>query len=660
VQPIGPPGQVPAGAAGPSPDPATAAGGNYTIDQLTLNDRNAVDAANANVDKIWQQIKPLQTQYQNLTSKTIPDPTDPTKTIPNPNYDATTAASAILPGGPGDQLTQQLNGLYTNLAQANSTLETANTNLSNGIENARKGIQLDPAQATYYTNQGTQAAAQANYLSKEGDVLEAGSQGQRDLVVAQQGQARDQGKLDLAQAQLAAAQADNTGKVTPAQIQALQGQYDQAEAVANSTNALIGPNQDKLNAETGLTQAQTALTAGPQSDYYRALAAQSNSQSTLNQSQADLNKALLAGAPAGQAATTAQAAGAGAASQAQAAATLAGIQQAQQGPLYGLQERVNAIKNLVFGPGGSGDPQDANDLLQQYVTSSVAGTTPYAANVAAANAGLTAFGTQASLANAAGAAAAQRAQALSSYGGQALGALSAMNVNAPKGSTLLAGAFQDVVNMMADRMSSGAFAPSQQPTAPTLPAILQKLAPGGVSAVQPAGGGGSMGAALGGAASLPMPQVTPNAGASNPLAASGLQGASPGAGASSGNNTMPNITFNFGGSSPNQVPGQSYGAQTAYTGGVAPWNAQPGLSMPSAPQQPWTPPQQSTMNVGAMPGAGPGGVQSSQMPGVLQQYSPPTLDSVHQLWSKELGSGAVQSPYAAMQQQIAAPQPAAV
>jgi hypothetical protein len=31
----------------------------------------------------------------------------------------------------------------------------------------------------------------------------------------------------------------------------------------------------------------------------------------------------------------------------------------------------------------------------------------------------------------------------------------------------------------------------------------------------------------------------------------------------------------------NQVPGQNYGAATAYTGGVAPWNAQPGPAIPS-------------------------------------------------------------------------------
>jgi hypothetical protein len=36
-------------------------------------------------------------------------------------------------------------------------------------------------------------------------------------------------------------------------------------------------------------------------------------------------------------------------------------------------------------------------------------------------------------------------------------------------------------------------------------------------------------------------------------------------------------------SAANQVPGANYGASTAYTGGVLPWNAQPGPSF-TAPQ----------------------------------------------------------------------------
>jgi len=40
----------------------------------------------------------------------------------------------------------------------------------------------------------------------------------------------------------------------------------------------------------------------------------------------------------------------------------------------------------------------------------------------------------------------------------------------------------------------------------------------------------------------------------------------------------------------NQVAGQNYGASTAYTGGVAPWNAAPGPSFVSNPMAPALPP----------------------------------------------------------------------
>jgi hypothetical protein len=83
--------------------------------------------------------------------------------------------------------------------------------------------------------------------------------------------------------------------------------------------------------------------------------------------------------------------------------------------------------------------------------------------------------------------------------------------------------------------------------------------------------------------------------------------------------------------------------------------------------QPAQPPGQTSfrlpgLNPGSMPGA-TGGLQSGPapaMPASLQQYQPATVDSVHQLWSSELGSGAVQSPYAMASQQIPGPTPMAI
>ena len=46
---------------------------------------------------------------------------------------------------------------------------------------------------------------------------------------------------------------------------------------------------------------------------------------------------------------------------------------------------------------------------------------------------------------------------------------------------------------------------------------------------------------------------------------------------------------------------------------------------------------------------------STALPASLQQYAPPTTDFVHQLWGKELSSGAVQSPFASMTPQVPVP-----
>jgi hypothetical protein len=619
----------------PIGDPATNPGGNYTVDQLTAQNRTAVDQANKRVADLWDQIKPLQKQYADLQAS------------------GDVAKLQVQ----GQQITTQLNSLYNNLQQAQSNLETANTALSTSLQAAVKTTTVDPAQSTLYTSQANQADANAKLAASNADVLEKGSQGQRDLTTAQIGKTIDDGKLASAQSALAQAQADNTGKVTPAQIAGLQAQANNAQASADSTNALIQPNIDKVNAETGLTKAQTDLT-GADSQLAIAQAGRETANANLLQTQADAQKALLAGLPAGQAATTAQALGAANQANANAAAITQGIQQNLLGPLYGLQDRANAIRAIqqqVFGAGGSGTPeeraQQANDLLDQFTTASIAGTTPYAANVAAANAGLTAFGTQASMYNAAQQALTGRGTALAGLGGNVLGTLAGMNANAPAGSTAMAGAFKDVVDYMANKMSAAqqsqggpGQAGLQQPTAPQLPALLQRLAPGGQSAVQ----GGPAGA-------LPMPNATPGApglGGAQPMPnPAGAPAPSPSANPMAFNPQASTAAMNAAGFMDNPA-GRAAAAQ----------------ANPSLLQTPQPAPQTSapvTINIGgqgqgqqSQPAPPPGGYAQNQpgtygqlsgaMPAMLQQYAPPTTDFVHSLWSNELGSGAVKSPYAAM------------
>jgi hypothetical protein len=494
---------------------------------------------------------------------------------------------------------------------AQQRLAAANVARQNALQTAIDKNELVPGQAELAKAQANESGARAAQIAQATKTAADLAPSQQALLVSQGAQAAAQAALDQANAAKVAA-------TTPADIAKATADAALAQAQANAVTAMVGVNQAKVQADTTLTEHQVGLTDA-QSDLYQANAREADARAGLQSAQT----AQLVPAQA------AQAAGAGAASQATAQATLAGIQQKQLGPLYGLQDQVNAIRAIqqqVFGPGGSGDPNEADDLLKQYTTATIAGTTPYAANVAAANYAQNIYGTQASMYNAATQALASRANALSALGGNVLSTLGSMNANAPAGSTALAGAFQDVMNYtaQAQQQAQDAFAKSmgltpgqgalQQPAAPDLPALLQRLVQGTAQGAQaaaaqgfPSQTGGPVTINIGGgqsqAPAMPAPAPMPQPATFNPTLAP-----------------------------QNAVPGQNYGASTAYTGGVAPWNAQP--TMPTG----------TTMNVGAMPGAGPQGQQSSQLPSMLQGYQPASTSSLMSLWGNELGSGAVQMP----------------
>lgn len=558
-----PPTSTPAPAsttpAGP-PSPGQPSAGGYTVGQITAQSDAELLQANADVAKLWDGI---HTQ-QDAVAKLQADPA----TIANP---------ALLTAA-----TSQLNAQYQALSSAMQRVETANASRATVLQKAIDAATLDPAQVDLAKAQVAKANADADLAGKQGDVLVSGAQGQRDLVAAQATQASAVAAANLATA------AATTAK-TPAEVAQLQAQAAALNAQATSTSALIGPLVDKTNAETANLGAQSDQ-AKAQATLNLASAASANADAALKQAQ------LSAGLPAAQV-TSAQAQAQQA--QAAAAASQADIQKGLQGPLYGLQDQIKAIQaiqNQVFGPGGSGDPNEANDLLKQYVTATVSGTTPYAANVAAANAGLTAFGTQASLANAAQQAAASRANAYTGFGANALGTLAQMNANAPAGSTAMAGAFQDVMNQMQGRLQSPQFAGPQLPQAPPLPALLQNLA----------GMGGT-----------PRPGATP--GGPGPLP--GVPAAAP---------APPGLAF----PSPTSAP--QTGAPVTIN-----INGQGGQTPPPSPSL-------ATQNAAGLGLPNPS--QASAWPASIAQHAPATPDTVAQLWGKEIQSGIVRSPYAAMGQ----------
>jgi hypothetical protein len=559
VQPIGPPR-------------ATGPGGNYTVDELTSQNRIAVDQANQRVADVWAQIKPLQDQYNNLANPTLPDGS------PNPNYTPDIARQQII----GAQLTSQLTSLYANLQQASSGVETANTALSTALQSAIRTTTVDPAQANYYNQQAAYAGQQAALAREQADALQKGSKGQRDLVAAQIGKTIDDGALSEAQAAVQDAIATQR---TPAEVQQLQADANLRQAQADSTNALIDANKRKVEAEVGLTEAQTTLT-GSQSDLAKAQASAEQQRGSLAQAQADLTRAripgetgllgaqtTLAGAQAGLAGGQTLQAQAGALSDlATAQQTLANIQKNRLGPLYGLQDQIDAINAIARQVWGGGAPgvsnedriQQANDMLGQYVQAAIGGTTPFGAALGAGNLAQQGYASQAGMINAAQSAQAARANAYQGLAGNVLGTLAQMNANAPAGSTAMVGAFNDIMSNLAQRMQAPQFAAPQMPAPPQLPAFLQSFA------------------------NAPAPS------------------------------TSAPVTINIGGAGtqPTVAPPQG---TTSYTN--------PGL------------------NLGALPGAGSQGQQSTPLPGALQGYAPATMDSLHSLWGNELQNGAVTSPF---------------
>jgi len=526
----------------------------FTVDQATEQTAKEVQNANVNVTQMWTAVNQAQKQldyYQN-------DPEGQRALQLNPNL--------------VNDATSRLNSAYTTLSAAQQRVETANAAYSTSLTNAMKLV--DPNQVGLVQAQIAQADANAKQAGANAQVLLEGADTQKQKVAAEAGLASSQ----AAQAQ---AQADAINAKTPAEANQLNAQATLYGQQSNQIQQLLPGLVAKQQADNTLTQHQVSLTDAT-SDYYQANASKATADANLSNAQATQTIPAQAGLYGAQAGYYG----------AETGATQAKTQQGLLGPAYGLADQVDYLKKYViptiqsqvFGPGGSGNVQDANDLLDQFTRATIGGTTPYAASVAAANYGQNIYGTQASMYNAAQQALASRANALSSLGGNILGTLGTMNANAPAGSTAMAAAFRDVMNyagaqqqqaqqQFAQQLGFGQGAGGlQQPKAPALPAYLQQF-------------GNTAGAGVGG---------TP---------------------------TNAPVTINIGG-----PQGGAPGAPAA----------------PPAAPVPATPP-------GGFAAQQPGtyGAMSGSLPGLLQQYAPPSVDSVHALWANELNSGAVTSPYAA-------------
>jgi hypothetical protein len=563
------------------PDPIGGIG-NPAVDNITAQSRQQLANANAQVTQIYQDLQDTQAKFD----KAVAD-----KDVVNaPLYSS------------------QLQSIYARLVGAQQSLSTANTSFAASVDNALRATTVDPAQADAYRAQAANSTAAAREADARAQVLVDGADTQKQKTAAD-------AALSSNQALLAKANADAVNAKSDADRQVAQNQANLYGQQANQIQQLLPGLVAKQQADTTLTQHQVSLTDS-QSALYQAEATAEQSRAGLQQAQGNLYTAQAQQlVPQQAAATGAQAGLYGAQTQ----AALADIQQKQQGALYGLPQQIETIKNTIFGPGGSGDPNEANDLLQKYITSTISGTTPYAASVAAANAGLTQFGTQASMFNAAQSALASRANALAGLGGNVLSTLGTMNANAPAGSTAMAAAFKNVMDYalaqqgQAQQQAAQQFGGNlQQPNAPALPPLLQKLAGVGGGAPAPAAAGG-----LSGATGMPTPPPV----TSTPAVAGQPNPAAPATGSGQA--------------------GQGQGVQiNVSTGG-----SQNATTQPAPPAGGYAPPAQQPGTYGQLSGSMPAMLQKS-MPLNNQQAT----DYLHQLWGPELNSGAVQSPYASMGQ----------
>src|SRR5262245_20991760 len=192
---IAPPGSAAAAITTPATTTTTTAGppnqttgiGNPEVDKITLQSRTQLAAANAEVERVWGEIKPLQQKYNDILAANKP--------------------LDMAPGGLASQVAGQLNSLFSDLARVEGTVESANAAYSNALNQAIKTTTLDPATADLYRKQADQADATAAEARARAKVLTERADSQKQLTAAQAGAQVEQGKLDAANAELARAKA---------------------------------------------------------------------------------------------------------------------------------------------------------------------------------------------------------------------------------------------------------------------------------------------------------------------------------------------------------------------------------------------------------------------------------------------------------------------
>lgn len=323
------------------------------------------------------------------------------------------------------------------------------------------------AETQQLLNAAPQQQAQLEATTKETQANTAVAQAKADVASAttdteiKAAQARlDQANATLQSTQLAntqaglqntitAATAAQAGRVAAAGATTAEAQASTAAAQATTAAATAGiaPDQaqatlrkaqsDADMAALQVQQLQATLNATTDPDRRRAV------QLQLDQQQAALDSAnqQLEQAKKLMPLAVSQAGANVAATQQGTAASQASVQQGLLGPLYGMNDRIQAIKQQIAA--GTLDPQTGMAQLQDYVNTAVTGTTPFERDKFATEQDTTRRGQDYGFAN-------QSLGALGSFGSSTLSSMAAINKDAPAGSDALARSYGGIMGTLFD------------------------------------------------------------------------------------------------------------------------------------------------------------------------------------------------------------------
>lgn len=447
-----PSGSVLTGTGGTQTTASTNAGGGGGLGgSATADNYDALlQQATQQIDQYTTQLAGLSGQVRQA-SATIAgmDPSDPGYAAATRNYDSLNASYVAA---------------MNNLARA----------YDDRISVATKAMDsrwMQPGQTAVWQAQVRSDDTNSVHVQAETDALNATTGPQKDLLVAQAASTEAQARLDDANAGAIAAK-------TQPEIDQLKAQVTNTNAVTAQVTQATSAAEAKLPAEVKAGQASADALVTASEDARR----------KLRQAPTDSQAAALNQAGVDQQTAAAQQA-------------IVGVQQAKQnlakgatGTLAFLPQQLDAIRAGVQAIGDAAragkvpsDPETLDSLLNQYINSTVGGTTISNASQQAQNALQDTFqrnveqrqqniGLEQSLANAGG----NMASAI-------IPGLIAGVKDLPKGSTALGPAIQDIMNMAGQYTKQ--FQPPPQVQAPNMPPFLQAFAgqqPGAAAAAMTA------------------------------------------------------------------------------------------------------------------------------------------------------------------------------